>query len=218
MSSTQYVPKKTQAERSSATRQHLIEKAIEVIQDKSFEAATIYEVAKAAGMTPGAIQHHFESKAVLMMRVLGELITEDDKDGALWPVSDAPLEERAQHFVRSAWHLIYAQPRFVAAWNIYLGSRNDEAVMAHIAQQRGDLMLRMMQGFCTAFPELAKAPDRAGFIAMVFSTLRGLGLLQMFERVEEGTQAQLASLADTIVRRCADEKNAKDHGVARPVS
>ena len=37
---------------------------------------------------------------------------------------------------------------------------------------------------------------------MVFSTLRGLGLLQMFRPEDEAGSAQLDCLADTIVRRC----------------
>lgn len=209
MPSPRSTTKRTHAERSKATQQHLIQKAIEVIQDKSFEAATIYEVAKAAGLTPGAVQHHFESKAALMMQVLSQLIAADDREGALWPAPGLPLEERASHFVSSAWQLIYAEPRFVAAWNMYLGSRNDAEVMVHIAKQRGQLMDRMTEGFCTAFPELANASDRTRFIAMVFSTLRGLGLLQIFEDSRAGADAQLSSLADTIARRCQDEQEQK---------
>ena len=69
------------AERSQATRQHLIDTAIRVIQDRGYEAASLHEVAKAAGMTTGAVQHHFESRAVLMMQVLAGLIQADDHVG-----------------------------------------------------------------------------------------------------------------------------------------
>lgn len=153
-------------------------------------------------MTPGAVQHHFESKAVLMMNVLSQLIEADDRTGALWPQPDAPLPERASHFVHAIWTLVYAQPRFIAAWNIYLASRSTPQMLEHIAAQRLDLVERMRIGFLAAFPELEGAPDAEGFIGMVLSTLRGLGLLEMFKPAGEANAAQLQCLIDTIVRRC----------------
>lgn len=195
-------PRTSHAQRSQATQQHLIATAIQVIQDKGYEAASIYEVAKTAGMTPGAVQHHFESKAVLMMNVLSQLIEADDRTGALWPRSEAALPERASHFVHAVWSLVYAQPRFIAAWNTYLACRATPQLLVHIAAQRQDLALRMRRGFLAAFPEFEGQRDAEGFIGMVFSTLRGLGLLEMFKPADEANAAQLQCLVDTIVRRC----------------
>ncbi|GKS89659.1 TetR/AcrR family transcriptional regulator [Acidovorax sp. SUPP2539] len=195
-------PRRTHAERSAATQQRLIATAIEVIQSRSFEAMSIHELARTAGMTSGAVQHHFESKAALMMRVLAELIAAQDREGLLWPAASLPALQRAQHFVRSAWHIVYAQPRFMAAWNVYLGSRNQPEVVAHIAALRQDLNARMHTGFFEAFPELAGDPEREGFVGLVFSTLRGLGLLEMFRPADEATHAQLDCLTTLIAQRC----------------
>jgi len=63
-----------QAERSRSTREHLIATTIDVVRERSYQGATVFEVAKAAGVTPGALQHHFGSKAVLMMRVVDEML------------------------------------------------------------------------------------------------------------------------------------------------
>ena len=196
-------PRRTHAERSRTTQQHLIDTAIQVIQDKGYESASIFEVAKSAGLTPGAVQHHFESKANLMMHVLGQLIADKDKEGSLWPPAGQPLQQRARHFVRAAWQISYGQPRFVTAWNIYLGSRTQPELMEHVAAQRAALNSRLREGFLAAFPELKSRPDGAVFVAMVFSTLRGLGLLEIFKPADETIQAQLEALADTIVLRCS---------------
>ncbi|PJI95317.1 TetR family transcriptional regulator [Acidovorax sp. 69] len=200
-------PRRTHAERSAATQQHLIATAIEVIQSRSLEEMSIHELAKSAGMTSGAVQHHFESKAVLMMRVLSELIESGVQGGQLWPAATLNARDRAHQFVQAAWALVYAQPRFIVAWNIYLGCRNQPDVLAHIAQLRQALHARMQEGFFEAFPELADAPDRTGFLGLVFSSLRGMGMLQLFspaaERaVQAAQEAQLACLADLIASRC----------------
>jgi len=128
--------RRTHAERSAATRQHLIATAIDVIQHRSLEEMSIHELAKSAGMTSGAVQHHFESKAVLMMNVLSELIESTVRSGELWPSPALSARERAVKFVQAVWRLVYAQPRFIVAWNIYLGCRNQPEVLGHIAELR----------------------------------------------------------------------------------
>src|SRR3989344_3666884 len=147
--------RRTHAERSAATRQHLIATAIDVIQHRSLEEMSIHELAKSAGMTSGAVQHHFESKAVLMMNVLSELIESTVRSGELWPSPALPARDRAAKFVQAVWSLVYAQPRFIVAWNIYLGCRNQPEVLGHIAELRQSVQTRMHEGFFTAFPELA---------------------------------------------------------------
>lgn len=190
------------AERSAATQQRLIATAIEVIQSRSLEEMSIHELARKAGMTSGAVQHHFESKAALMMRVLSELIAADDHTGGLWPSAEQPVDQRAQQFVQAIWQLVYAQPRFVAAWNVYLGSRHQPDIMAHVAELRQAVNQRMREGFLTAFPELQNDPGRDGFRGLIFSTLRGLGLLTLFPAESQNTQAQLDCLAGLIAARC----------------
>ncbi|MFV0678172.1 TetR family transcriptional regulator [Variovorax sp. tm] len=207
MASTTHPTRRTHAERSAATRKHLIATAIDVIQSRSLEEMSIHELAKSAGMTSGAVQHHFESKAVLMMQVLSELIQAGVEAGELWPSATLDIRERATQFVNAAWQLIYAQPRFVAAWNIYLGCRNQPEVLAHIARLRVQLGQQMEQGFFQAFPELAQAANRHAVLGTVFSALRGLGLLQLFpadanEVRSEHAAAQLACLAELIATHC----------------
>lgn len=202
--STRNIPeRRSHAERSAATRQHLIATAIDVIQRRSLEEMSIHELARSAGMTSGAVQHHFESKAVLMMRVLSELVAQRIDAGQLWPPQTLPAAERAERFVHTAWDLIYAQPRFVVAWNIYLGCRNQPDVLSHIAQLRQQINAQMHEGFFDAFPELASISDRDAFLGLVFSTLRGMGLLQLFpDACHAVPQAQLKCLAGLIASRC----------------
>lgn len=195
------------AERSAATRRHLIATAIDVIQDRSLEDASIHEIARTAGMTSGAVQHHFESRAVLMMNVLSELLQAQADAGQLWPDARLDARERATRFVDTAWQLIYAQPRFIVAWNIYLGCRNQPEILEHVAQLRSRLGAQMQAGFFEAFPELSSRPEHQAFPGLVFSAMRGLGLLQLFPGAAQGPApeqpaAQLACLAELIAARC----------------
>ena len=199
--------RRSHAERSATTRAHLIATAIDVIQHRSLEEMSIHELARTAGMTSGAVQHHFESKAVLMMHVLEEILRFQSSSGDLWPAAPLDVGERAVRFVDAAWNLIYGQPRFVAAWNIYLGCRNQPDVLEHIASARVQIGKQLQAGFFGTFPELISTPDAETFADLVFSALRGLGLLQLFPYSKqdapiERPAAQLACLANLIALRC----------------
>jgi AcrR family transcriptional regulator len=58
-----------QADRSAATREQVIKAAIEVLYRKGYAGATTTAIAAAAGVSIGALQHQFATKALLMAAV-----------------------------------------------------------------------------------------------------------------------------------------------------
>lgn len=197
-------PRRTHAERSAATQQRLIATAIDVIQAGGLEDMSIHQLARKAGLSSGAVQHHFDSKAVLMMRVLDELLASDALQSQLLPDAAWPLPKRVDHFVRALWEQVYAQPRFVAAWHIYLGSRSQPEVLAHVQRLRRAAGERLQAQFAMALPELdALAPRRReALVAMALSTLRGMALLTLFAPPSQTEADQLDCLVALIVGQC----------------
>jgi AcrR family transcriptional regulator len=65
-----YVPRRTQAERSETTRKQLLDAAAKLIRQKGFGGLRTIEVAKVAGVSRGALMHHFPSKHALVVAVL----------------------------------------------------------------------------------------------------------------------------------------------------
>ncbi|MBK6650273.1 MAG: helix-turn-helix transcriptional regulator [Betaproteobacteria bacterium] len=94
-----------------------------MISDGGPGQLSMQAVARAAGMTTGAVQHHFPSKAVLMMQVLSRLIADLEANTEFWPSPRWSLKRRSDHFVRQAWEKLYSQPRFATAWSAYLAAR-----------------------------------------------------------------------------------------------
>src|SRR3954451_16463316 len=76
---------RTQEERSTETRRKLIEAAIGVSQESGYANLTITKVAQHAGLSNGAMQHHFTSRDDLVLGVLD----------ALYPILDIPFDEIA---------------------------------------------------------------------------------------------------------------------------
>ncbi|HET6860431.1 MAG TPA: ScbR family autoregulator-binding transcription factor [Streptomyces sp.] len=61
--------------RAIRTRQLIVEAAAEVFDERGYEAATIMEVFERAGVTKGALYHHFQSKEELAREVLAKAVT-----------------------------------------------------------------------------------------------------------------------------------------------
>lgn len=66
---------RTQAERSEQTRAQLFEATIECLIDLGYAGTSLNEICKRAGLTRGAQQHHFATKAELMAHALEYLVT-----------------------------------------------------------------------------------------------------------------------------------------------
>ena len=65
-----YAPRRTQAERSETTRRQLLEAAATLIRKNGFGGLRTIEVADLAGVSRGALLHHFPSKHELVVAVL----------------------------------------------------------------------------------------------------------------------------------------------------
>lgn len=189
------------AERSRRTQAHLVAATIRVVRERSFAGATVFEVAKAAGVTPGALQHHFGSKAALMLRVVDEVLRSSGPEGIAWPDPALPAEARATALVEALWRRVYEPPRFLAVWQVYFGAAADAELQQQFAERRRGLAALLRERFAAALPELAAAPGFAAFADLVLSALRGLAVTRLFEHAPEAAAAQRAALAELIVLR-----------------
>jgi AcrR family transcriptional regulator len=65
-----YAPRRTQAERSETTRKQLLDAAIKLVRAKGFGGLRTVEVSTLAGVSRGALLHHFKNKHALVVGVL----------------------------------------------------------------------------------------------------------------------------------------------------
>jgi AcrR family transcriptional regulator len=190
------------ARRAEATREHLIGTAIDVLHERSYQGATVFEVAKAAGVTPGALQHHFGSKAILMMQVTDAIMRASGPEGVAWPAAHGPLGQRCLGLVMALWKRAYEPPRFLAAWSVYFGSAGEPELRSHIAQQRAALSQALHHRFLQTLPELEGTPDSHALVQLVLTSLRGLGVVRLFGPAAAQERQQLQLLAQLMESHC----------------
>src|ERR1041384_8367969 len=73
MKATAPKPRRSQADRSAATRAKVIAAARDVLCAQGYSGATMHAIRDAAGMSLGAIQHQFPTKAKIMAAVAADL-------------------------------------------------------------------------------------------------------------------------------------------------
>jgi AcrR family transcriptional regulator len=87
--------KRTQAERSKATRDALIEAARALFAERGYADVGTEEIVRAAGVTRGALYHHFEGKRELFEAVYERVeaeLAQQIASGALEAAAAVPLE------------------------------------------------------------------------------------------------------------------------------
>lgn len=70
--------RRSHAERRAATRRALLDAARALFAEKGYAEVTVEEVVRGAGVTRGALYHHFQDKRVLLKAVVEEMEDEID--------------------------------------------------------------------------------------------------------------------------------------------
>ncbi len=116
-----------QAAKSKATRDKLVNAVVELINDKGFAYASSTQIAKKAGVTWGAVQHHFGSKEDILEEVLNRSHRRfhEALSGSHFTTGDS--HKRVSKYVDAAW-AHYQGKEYMATIEILLATRgNSEA-------------------------------------------------------------------------------------------
>jgi AcrR family transcriptional regulator len=102
---------RTQAERTATTRAALVSAARTLFEERGFAAVGTDEIARAAGVTRGALYHQFDGKLELFADVFEQVEAEiAERIGAAVSVVEAEDMARALHVGVDAWLAASAEP------------------------------------------------------------------------------------------------------------
>lgn len=191
----------SQSERVETTQRKIIDSALQLLRAEGFKNTTLQAVARGADVSLGALQHHFESRDALMERLVLEVMQPLSEQGSVWPDPTLPLPERAHDFVHRAWDNIFGVGHYQAAWSLFFGCKSSPSLFERIHYQRIHVDQAFYSRFLEAFPEIqTHHPHPAGCAAMIFATLRGAGILELFTTSEAEKQGCLQALIHTITQ------------------
>ena len=188
--------RRTQAERTAETRRRILDAVVESIAELGFQRTTATEIAKRAGVTWGAVQHHFGAKGGILEAVLED--TFERFEERLGDVSaEAPLARRVALFVERAWEH-FASPHFRSTFEILLhhGKGDDDEVPPHWQE-------KIFRDFDRVFERLfsdsrLSKRERGALHQYAVAELMGLAALEMLDKPRP-RNAQLALLERTLL-------------------
>ncbi len=188
--------RRTHAERTAETRARIMGAVVESIAEVGFKRSTAAEIARRAGVTWGAVQHHFGGKDGILAAVLEDSFERfarrlDDID-----VEGVPLEGRVALFVGRAWEH-FSSPHF----------RSTFEILQHYAGEAGNgWQAEMLAAWSRLWSRLFEDAHlsrqrRITLQHYTISCLTGLAALLRFQAPSARVLAdELALLEHTLVR------------------
>jgi AcrR family transcriptional regulator len=169
--------RRTQAERRETTRTALLDAAIDCLVEHGYANTTTRRIAQRAGVTPGALQHHFASKAELLGATIGHIRVKVASEMFTFAqrLSTPSIRKRQKQLLDRMWR-IYRGPLFVALLELGMGARTDPELRTHIVGAHDEMTRLNEAGAAIMYPEFADRPEVARLIAMGQATMRGLAL------------------------------------------
>ncbi len=194
--------RRTQSERSQITQEKIIQSALHLLQTVGYQKTNLQDIALGANVTLGAVQHQFGNRQTLMEQVVEAVMAPLATIGKGWSIDalQLPLSQRAHEFVHQAWHNVYGNPSYLAAWSLFFGSQNT-ALFEKINLHRSVHDPIYFAHFVEVFPEVDQHHDQPEqFAYVIFSALRGIAVMRIFDIDEAATQMQLEVISQMIIQ------------------
>lgn len=164
--------RRTQRERTDATRIALADAAIKVIDAQGYAKATTALIADEAGVTRGAILHHFGTRDALMAHVL-DVVFEREMAEYERILATGELGAELADWPKILWSVL-TRPAGVAALEILHAARTDRALSEMVVATQ----VRIEADAVRAMASIFDGDDRAALRTMrlMVGAVRGLTL------------------------------------------
>lgn len=179
--------RRTQAERLAETRSRILAATVAYIDDKGFHQASLHKVAEAAGVTVGAVQHHFASKTELLTAVVEDNFQQLAHQMNRVNFEGASLEARVGLFVDQSWQFC-SSPAYQSSLQILQGIRQErtEDFESWLGHTLGDVMREGFSLWRRVFRDIAlEDNEHYNTLLYCFSSLSGTALLARITRQQE---------------------------------
>jgi AcrR family transcriptional regulator len=170
------VQRRSQAERSAATRDALLDATIACLVEDGYANTTTSRVAERAGVSRGAHLHHFQTRHALVAAAMERLA--ERRGAELLAAAERLPEgrERLEQGLDLLW-ASYANPLFQAALDLWSHARTDADLRERLVPVERRLDRQTLEITRQLFPAIAEQPDFDRLIELAVSTIRGLALL-----------------------------------------
>ena len=149
--------------------------------ERGYAATTISEIQERAGLARGTVQHHFPTRAELLVAATTHIVDARIERFAREAELLAPTEDRIQALVDLAWRDLNS-PVFFTALELWVAARTD-ADLREVLLREEQRLLDGIRAVYTGMlgPEFADDPRTATLVEMTVDVLTGLSLTAMLQ-------------------------------------
>lgn len=161
-----------QADRRSATTERLLDATIECLAELGYTATTTRRVAERAGVSQGAQQHYFPTKAALVDAAMVRLTEQLMADAARRGIKASSEAERAAELIDMIWEA-HNLPVTPAVLELFSVARTEPRLARRVAELTGAGMAGLQLVAAQALPTYAARPGFADLVQIMIATVRG---------------------------------------------
>ncbi|MEV5570375.1 TetR/AcrR family transcriptional regulator [Spirillospora sp. NPDC052269] len=170
-------PRRTQEERTAATRAALLDATVACLVEYGYHGTTTTRVVERAGVSRGAQVHHFPTKDALVLAAVEHLARKradrflaEDLDRLR--ASADPLGDALDLLWRA-----FQGPLFEASMELWVAARTDPGLREHVAEFERLITAGILDISRAVFGDQVDDPDVQGNLYVALETIRGLCLL-----------------------------------------
>jgi AcrR family transcriptional regulator len=206
-----------QAEKSQLMRRQLMEATVECLIDMGYTQTTTEKIAKKAGVSRGAMTHHFKSRAEVFEAVANYIVEQRaiEYENAINRIEmpfDGKPDLNAMHTTVSALQKYYAGPMFIAYRELLLSARSDKNLSVILVPLAKSLDAKISQSLISQFPIWTELRETSEVLRdLILHALQGIAVDYVAALTGKRLQRLLdllASVAYTEFNKAYDQKRA----------
>jgi AcrR family transcriptional regulator len=185
-----------QAAKAAQTRARLIDATVRCLVKYGYANTTTPKVAEEAGLSRGAMMHHFENGTSLIKSTIAEL--HEKRLRAFRRAADKPVHE-VTDLVETYWRQLQ-KPAFIAFHELAVAARTDSELASILKPLQDEFSEKFNAQAEQLFPEWASSPDNFALAMTLSQTiLEGMAIsLQTGAMVAEKVEPMLRHLERQI--------------------
>lgn len=167
---------RTQAERSAATREALLDATLACLVEDGYARTTTARVAERAGLSRGAHLHHFQTRDTLLAAAAAHLTRRRGQELSAAAEALPAGPDRVAAGLDLLWHS-YANPLYQAALDLWTHARTDADLRRELVPVERDFDRQTLELARRLLADVADRPDFERLVELSLATIRGLVVL-----------------------------------------
>ncbi|MFD4444545.1 TetR/AcrR family transcriptional regulator [Nocardia sp. NPDC058519] len=194
--------RRTQAERTADTRRALLDATFDALVQVGFKATTTTEVAHRAGVSLGALLHHFPTKADLLTGAVAHSFGRRIEDYGQLMADLDPSADKLDAAIDLLWSM-YARPTFTAWHELWVAARTDPDLAAPMIEIDRQFMMASERVYAELFPTTENAHGKLDMtvgLHLVYALLTGLATSQSIPGYEPFRTGEVLDTFKAMIR------------------